>query len=319
VHEGTVEKMRSESKSGWTPRLFLALGTMALGACGGTIQGELADEGEEDVADPHRAFLMLEGGAPGDELRGSPVRQAEEPFTTLGVLYEATGDAEIEVSTSVDGLHWSEWTPIASEQDAEESFAADVQVEGEPALYYRLRSASEIIPSFLSVEPSATSVDEMSPEDELDGLMPEDEIIDEELGVAEHAEGASSFRRYRFDLGRVTRPWLWLLRSARKAGWKGRLAGSMTGLRTYNQQAYLWNLYQSGRGAPAFPPWGPSRHLIRNVQRLGRWAQAVDTQDVSRLVRIARRKGVRLRVPYSNEPWHVEAVRRFHAPSGWNP
>ena len=72
-------------------------------------------------------------------------------------------------------------------------------------------------------------------------------------------------------------------------------------------------------GIPAFPPWGPSRHLVRNVRRVGTWYQAVDTSDVPRLISIARGMNVSLHTPYGNEPWHVEARRSFGPPRGWRP
>jgi hypothetical protein len=155
--------------------------------------------------------------------------------------------------------------------------------------------------------------------------MPTEESFDDDPDatsdptIQTSGSGLTKMATFRFDLGRVTKPWLWLLKSARRAGWNGRLAGSRTGLRTYAQQNSLYQAFLNGTGAPAFPPNGPSRHLIRNVKRRGRWAQAIDTQDVGTLIRIARRKGVHLHTPYSNEPWHVEATGYFRQPRGWNP
>lgn len=125
-------------------------------------------------------------------------------------------------------------------------------------------------------------------------------------------------QRHHFGSGTVNFTWLWLLESARRHGWKGALNGPSTGLRTYNQQAKLYNLFITGKGAPAFPPNGPSRHLEKNVKRLGQWSQAVDVSDPEGLIRAARKFGVRLHRPYlPQEPWHVEAAHKFHAPKNY--
>lgn len=124
--------------------------------------------------------------------------------------------------------------------------------------------------------------------------------------------------RYRFDQARVTFAWLWLLTECRRRGWKGGINGQRGGLRTYAMQAALYALFLSGRGAPAFPPNGPSRHLIRNVGVDG-WKQAVDGSEIDELIRIAGELGVRLHRPYAHEPWHVEALEPFDAPETWSP
>lgn len=127
-------------------------------------------------------------------------------------------------------------------------------------------------------------------------------------------------RYHQFDNAKVTYEWLWLLTKARQNGWKGSLTGPATGLRTYQQQARLYNLFIRGQGAPAFPPNGPSRHMIFNVKVRGRWAQAVDATDAEGLIAAARKVGVTLHRPYlPREPWHVEAVRKFKAPNTFLP
>lgn len=119
--------------------------------------------------------------------------------------------------------------------------------------------------------------------------------------------------RYRFDQAVVTGEWLALLLWARRhGGWKGGVNGKRGGLRTYAQQASLFALFKSGLGAPAFPPNGPSRHLIRNVRDHG-WKQAVDVSDPEGLIRAAAKRGVVLHRPYQGEPWHVEAKKPFAA------
>jgi hypothetical protein len=126
-------------------------------------------------------------------------------------------------------------------------------------------------------------------------------------------------KRYKFGQASVNRTWYWLLHGARRRGWQGYINGPRGGLRTYLQQAQLYALYRSGRGAPAFPPNGPSRHLIRNVKKKGQWSMAVDVTGAEQLIRIAENMGVRLHRPYPHEPWHVEAVKPFRCPKNYRP
>lgn len=123
----------------------------------------------------------------------------------------------------------------------------------------------------------------------------------------------SGHRYYRFDNGaKVNGLWYVLLKRARRHGWNGKLTGPRSGARTYAMQLSLWLLYKAGRGAPAFPPNGPSRHLRRNIGRGKRWKQAVDVSDAPGLIKAAAELGVKLHRPYPHEPWHVEAVKPFH-------
>ena len=78
-------------------------------------------------------------------------------------------------------------------------------------------------------------------------------------------------------------------------------------------------MFRAGVGAPAFPPNGPSRHLIRNVKKKGGWYQAVDVSNPEELIAIAGRMGVKLHRPYPHEPWHVEAAKPFYAPKSFKP
>lgn len=126
-------------------------------------------------------------------------------------------------------------------------------------------------------------------------------------------------KRYSFGQAKVNRSWYWLLMGARRRGWVGSINGPRGGLRTYLQQAQLYALYRSGRGAPAFPPNGPSRHLIRNVKKMGQWSAAVDVSDPVGLINAAAKMGVRLHRPYPHEPWHIEAAKPFSAPKGYRP
>lgn len=120
---------------------------------------------------------------------------------------------------------------------------------------------------------------------------------------------------HRFDAGKVTQPWLWLLSAAREDGWTGTLAFA-AGLRTAFHQLWIYGRFRAHRGAPAFLPWEPSRHLVANVRRLGDWSLAIDTQDVDTLIDFAARRGIELHRPHDFEPWHVQAVRPFVAPPG---
>lgn len=122
-------------------------------------------------------------------------------------------------------------------------------------------------------------------------------------------------RYYRFDEAKINGLWYVLLKKARRKGWDGHINGPRGGARTYAQQASLWAAYLAGRGNPAFPPWGPSRHLRRNISTGKRWKLAVDVSDPQGLIRAAAKLGVRLHTPYPHEPWHVEAVEPFSFPN----
>jgi len=116
----------------------------------------------------------------------------------------------------------------------------------------------------------------------------------------------------RFDDSTVAELWFELLTACRHAGWRGGVNGRRGGSRTYAMQFALYQLWRSGRGAPAFAPNGPSRHMRRNIGRIGPWAQAVDVTFPEDLIRIARTFGVELHQPYlPREPWHVEARQVF--------
>jgi len=311
-------------------RRIALIGWVALlGACtSSTLSGGAADEEEE--LQPGTSVVLGDDAGESDLDRPLAARTLESPFAfvEVGVVYdlpkgdgvEIVDPVQLEVATSADGVTWSSWLKLVPDPELSDpiagSYAASYVVGDGEARFARLRPAGEIAPSFLSVE--FRNADEIAAT--VDG--PDDEPSVEDLALGDGlalSSGDLYVRKFRFDNGYVTRPWLWLLRMARRRGWTGHLLGSSSGLRTYAQQNALWQAYQNGTGNPAFPPWGPSRHLIRNVRSHGLWYQAIDTQDVTRLRRIARNHGVHLRVPYSNEPWHVEARYRFHAPSGWSP
>lgn len=116
----------------------------------------------------------------------------------------------------------------------------------------------------------------------------------------------------RFDSARVSYAWASLLAAARYRGmWDGKVNGPLSGVRTYAEQAKLWHEFLAGRGAPAFAPDGPSRHMKANYAPLGPWAHAVDVSRPRQLIAAAKRLGVNLWQPYAGEPWHVEAAEHF--------
>lgn len=304
--------MRRQTRSLLAP-LLLLLGA-SLGACNTELP---ATDGHDEGYDSLETFT--ERATIDAELAGSPVHTTEVAFARLSFLHRSPERAAIEIQTSADGITWSAWTSGAlSDEASDEAYGvwvSDVDVTDGEALHWRVRGAGDGLTELAVV---TQTLDELA-EEAAEGSDDEPEIVAAEDGVAASVESLRNFRRYRYDLGRVGRSWLYLLRTARSRGWRGTLYGPRTGLRTYAQQASLWNAYQNGTGAPAFPPWGPSRHLVRNVRRVGTWYQACDTNDVPNLIRIARNMGVSLHTPYGNEPWHVEARRSFGPPRGWRP
>jgi len=304
------------SQSWWVVPMFLV-------GCTGeapTIELEHGHVGDEHA---HRdlPFLLDSEETVAVELNESPAHVEEGPFARVTIVYRAAGELALELATSNDETTWSGWMAPAVDVEASDAdhgvFVADLDLPDGDARFWRVRAASAELPTSVAI--STSSLDEIlatvTTAEDVTGQV--EELEASEGGVV--PVSGRGFARYRFDAGVVSRSWHWLLRSARNRGWRGTLYGPRTGLRTYAQQSALWNAYQSGRGAPAFPPWGPSRHLIRNVSRVGRWYQAVDTNDVGTLIRIARGLGVSLHVPYSGEPWHVEATRRFSPPRSYRP
>lgn len=305
-------------------QLWWVIPVLMLGCAGEapTLEIEL-EHGHVGDEHAHRdlPFLLESDEAIREELTESPAHVEMGTFARITVVYRADAELPIQLATSSDQQLWSDWSEPTLDSEASDPehgvFVADLDVPDGEAVLWRIRGASEARPSTIAL--ATSSLDELlatvTTDEDLVGQV--EELEGSEAGVV--PVGGRGFARYRFDAGMVSRSWHWLLRSARNRGWRGTLYGPRTGLRTYAQQAALWNAYQSGRGAPAFPPWGPSRHLIRNVGRVGRWYQAVDTNDVGTLIRVARGLGVSLHVPYAGEPWHVEARRRFSPPRGYRP
>lgn len=120
------------------------------------------------------------------------------------------------------------------------------------------------------------------------------------------------------EAGKLTRSWAALIFAAQMNGWSGSLNGPISGVRTYGEQKDLHKKFVLGLGPPAFHPDGPSKHILKNINREGQWSQAVDVSRPGELIRVARTLGVDLYRPYDDEPWHIEAKRPF-ALSGFFP
>src|SRR5262245_34448579 len=112
----------------------LALVAASAAACTGRIIGG----GPYD--DVEAAVVVLEGDALDTELGISPARESPEPFVRLGFVWDADRPDSLQVSTSVDGVTWSDFaTPIVHDVQLEQTgaFVGQVEVQGEPARWYR--------------------------------------------------------------------------------------------------------------------------------------------------------------------------------------
>jgi hypothetical protein len=115
---------------------------------------------------------------------------------------------------------------------------------------------------------------------------------------------------------KVTAPWFWLLTTAQRLGWKGDLKGSVSGLRTYEEQLGFFRASLRRGGNPAFnPDWdnvSKAHHLLPLTKFYGDSMMAVDVTEAEQLVEIAKKLHVHLTRPYNKpgmkkkEPWHVE-------------
>jgi N-acetylmuramoyl-L-alanine amidase len=148
--EQPIRKRREpmRNRTSWIPCFAIA----TLAACA----GDVAEVGDDISHDDARATpLTLEGAQLIDELAASPVRTATEPFVRLGIVWEARSDAPLEVSTSVDGVTWSEWSAVDElnvETEGVTSTVGSHDVPGDAAMHYRLRTSSGAEPTFLHVE-----------------------------------------------------------------------------------------------------------------------------------------------------------------------
>ncbi len=137
------------TRTSWIPCMAIA----ALAACGGDVT-ELGGESSHD--DARAEWLTLEGPELADELAASPARTAPEPFVRLGIVWETRSGAPLEVSTSVDGASWSEWSAVDVLNVETEGVTSTVGSHdvagGAAAMHYRVRSSSGAEPTFLHVE-----------------------------------------------------------------------------------------------------------------------------------------------------------------------
>ncbi len=117
-------------------------------ACIGEIVGPPA------TGDSSEQLVVLEGDSLETELQNSPSRLADAPFMRIGIIWDAEQAGALEVATSIDGSTWSSWeTPTVLHTELEEtgSFVGEIALE-EPAMFYRLRAASGLVPNYARLE-----------------------------------------------------------------------------------------------------------------------------------------------------------------------
>ncbi len=108
-----------------------------LASCTGVVSGS------STLGDNDGHVVVLEGQALEHELSTSPVREVDEPFLRIGMLWDADRPGAIEISVSEDGATWSAWAPpsvhhVELERDA--SFTGQLASFDVPARFYRLRA-----------------------------------------------------------------------------------------------------------------------------------------------------------------------------------
>lgn len=147
----------------------------ALAACNGDVT-ETGGESSHD--DARAAWVTLEGPDLADELATSPAREAPEPFVRLGIVWESRSGAPLEVSTSVDGETWSEWSAVdvlnVETEEVTSAVASHDVAGGAAATHYRVRSSSGAEPTFLHVE----FLDQTLAESTEDGEPVDDDAIE---------------------------------------------------------------------------------------------------------------------------------------------
>jgi len=174
----------------------------ALASCTGQLSvSVVAEDGEA-------GSLVLAGEELAEELRSSPVRESPEPFARIGVVWDADRPGAIEISMSTDGAAWTEWrAPLVHHVEMEEqaSFAGQVEVPGEPARFFRLRSGGEGIATFALVELLTTthSASIESGEEDGEGVLYARTIGDAE--VHERSEWGARSTRCSAGLGNAYR------------------------------------------------------------------------------------------------------------------
>jgi|GEM_PF-3685394 len=127
---------------------LLTLLPLASGAC--SIDGTITD-GPGDTVDG----VVADGPETADALTDSPPHQANAPFDRVGAVWDGSATSRLEVSTSVDGSVWSDWSAlevVRSEQgESGTSHVGRFDVAMEGARYYRVRGPADDI-SFFAVE-----------------------------------------------------------------------------------------------------------------------------------------------------------------------
>jgi hypothetical protein len=110
-------------------------------------------------AEVESGLLVLEGDALADELFDSPVREADAPFVRLGLIWDSDAPDGLEISTSPDLERWSDWAvPVVHHTELEHtgSYVGQIELDGTPQRFYRLRAAGTSLPTFLRLELLAT-------------------------------------------------------------------------------------------------------------------------------------------------------------------
>ncbi len=141
----------------------------ALGCAGEITQKEV----DRTFDDTHAESLVLEDDELRAELSEARVRSTDVPFERVGLIWDAERTVELEISTSLDGHEWSDWSAVDVVDVEVEGGVADAgdasvgsgdapsdrtsmighyEVDGPPATHYRIRSASDDVPTFLVVD-----------------------------------------------------------------------------------------------------------------------------------------------------------------------
>ncbi len=145
--------------------IIVPLFLLALPACVGEVPEGV--HGDVEVA-----VVVLEGDALAAELAGSPARPSPEPFVRLGLVWDADRAESIEIATSADGSTWSAFAaPIVNqvEVEATASFVGQIEVEGPPARWYRLRGVAGSAATFLRLELLAFTIGESVEDGQAEG------------------------------------------------------------------------------------------------------------------------------------------------------
>jgi hypothetical protein len=136
-----------------TNRLIaMVMVTAACASEGGPIETEADD-------DRHPATRAFEGAELTADLDGAGVSaamMAEEPFTRLGLMWDATDDAVLEVRVSADGVSWSAWSEPELSQVEEIARVGWVDPDGGEATWWQYRiPPGATPPTFVAFEPIA--------------------------------------------------------------------------------------------------------------------------------------------------------------------